>query len=418
MPDDVKDAIEGVMTAFNQFKEANDENLKKRDVVLEEKLNKINATLDEFEGINKKVTLAEKSAAAVTELQDHIDRIEARVNRPGGGGGESREAVEKRLDLWARGAIAVQCQGLGVANLRDGQRAALDRVREHYAAMSVADDTTGGYLAPPELVRDIIKGVTEISPVRAICRVRTTANKSIMQPKRVGRASARRVSERGTRTDTGNPSWGMVEINAPEMYARISISRQNLEDSAYDLVGEIREDATEQFEVLEGNEWVSGDGVDSYEGILSNTGVETTNSGAATTVTADGLLTLKYGVKTAYARNGTFTLNRSTLGSVRRLKDGNGQYLWMPGIAAGRPNTIDGDPYVEFPDMPSEGAGLKPVAYGDFRRAYTVVDRLAMNMQRDPFTEADSGGIVFRFYRRSGGRVVLSEAIRTLTCAV
>jgi hypothetical protein len=82
-------------------------------------------------------------------------------------------------------------------------------------------------------------------------------------------------------------------------------------------------------------------------------------------------------VKSAYARNATWIMNRTTLGSVRKLKDAENRYIWMPGIQNAAPNTIDGDPYVEMPDMPSEGAGLYPVAYGDFRRAYTWADRIS-----------------------------------------
>jgi HK97 family phage major capsid protein len=90
----------------------------------------------------------------------------------------------------------------------------------------------------------------------------------------------------------------------------------------------------------------------------------------------------------------------------------------MPGIALGRPNTIDGDPYVEVPDMPNEGAGTTPVAYGDFARGYNLVDRIAMEMLRDPYTQATSGNVRFIFRRRLGGQVVLAEAIRKLTCSV
>jgi HK97 family phage major capsid protein len=116
-------------------------------------------------------------------------------------------------------------------------------------------------------------------------------------------------------------------------------------------------------------------------------------------------------------RNANWVMNRTVLGSVRSLKDLNGQYIWMPGIAQGRPNSIDGDPYVECPDMPNEGAGAKPVAYGDFQRGYTMLDRIAMSMLRDPYTQADSGLIRFRFRRRTGGQVTLAEAMRTLTCS-
>jgi len=89
----------------------------------------------------------------------------------------------------------------------------------------------------------------------------------------------------------------------------------------------------------------------------------------------------------------------------------------MPGIAQGRPNTIDGDPYLEFPDMPSEGAGTYPITYGDFRRGYTMVDRIAMEMLRDPYSQATGGKVRFIFRRRTGGKVTLGEAFRKLKCA-
>jgi len=235
-----------------------------------------------------------------------------------------------------------------------------------------------------------------------------------MQPVRDGQFAAVRVSENGTRSETTGLSWGNTEINAPECHALIDISQQNLEDSGYNLEMEVRDEATEQFAVLEGAEFVSGTGIGQAEGILVNASISENVSGNATLITADGLIDLKYALKSAYARNARFIMNRSTMGAVRKLKDGNGQYLWAPGIAQGQPNTIDGDPYVEVPDMPNVGAGLYPVAYGDFLRGYTLVDRIAMSLLRDPFTQATSGNIRFLFRRRFGGQVVLAEAIRKL----
>ncbi len=169
------------------------------------------------------------------------------------------------------------------------------------------------------------------------------------------------MGEQETRTETTGLTWGMIEIVAPEMCALIDISRQNLEDSAFDLEAELRLEADEQFAVKEGAEVVAGTGVNQCEGFLTNTDVGSTVSGSAASVAdangqADGILTLKHAIKTAYTRNATWALNRTTLGSVRKLKDANKQYIWMPGIALGKPNAIDGDPHVEIPDMPSEGA--------------------------------------------------------------
>ena len=190
-----------------------------------------------------------------------------------------------------------------------------------------------------------------------------------------------------------------------------------LEDSAFDIQAEIDFEATEQFAVREGMEFVFGTGIGEMEGILTNAGVAEVVSGAATAITSDGLISLKYGVKSAYVANANFLMNRATISTVRKLKDLNGMYIWMPGLAQGRPNTIDGDPYVEMPDMPVEGAGLYPVAYGDFRRAYTMLDRIAMEMLRDPYTQATGGAVRFIFRRRAGGKVVLAEAIRKMKCS-
>lgn len=272
-------------------------------------------------------------------------------------------------------------------------------------------------------MREIIKSVTEISPVRSLVKVRTTASKSIQLPKRTGQFAAQWVSENGTRSETDGLRYGMWEIPTHELYALIDISEQNLEDSAFNMEAEIRGEASEQFMLAEGTAVVVGNGVGKPQGFMdAGAGLGENISGSAATIAdadgqANGLLTLKHAIKTAYVRNATWVLNRTTLGSVRKLKDADKNYIWMPGIALGKPNTIDGDPYVEVPDMPSEGAGAFPIAYGDFQRGYTLVDRIQMSMLRDPYTQATSGNIRFLFRRRLGGQVVLAEAMRKLKCA-
>lgn len=420
---EVKDVIKQVMTGFEEFKATNDARLKEiekkgaADPITAEKLAKIEGDLVKFEGMNQKLTLAEKTAKAVEDAQKQLDEIVSAMKRTNGGGLESKAG---RVNDWANAVVAAHTKG--IVNLSVAEQKALTDVRDEYKALAISPDTAGGYLAPVEYVREIIKGVTEISPARALARVRTTAAKSIQIPKRTGQFAARRAGEREGRSETDGLTYGLMEINAPEMYAIVLITNQMLEDGAFNMESEISMEAMEQFAVREGQEFVSGDGVNEMQGFLSAAGVISVNSGTATTIAdadgqANGLLSMKYSLKTAYTRNANFLLNRTTLGSVRRLKDANKNYLWMPGIAAGRPNTIDGDPYVEVPDMPSEGAGLKPIAYGDFQRGYTMVDRIAMEMLRDPFTGADDGVVKFRLRRRVGGQVVLGEAIKTLTCA-
>lgn len=422
MDAEFKEAVDGVTRAFEEFKTTNDENNRKRDVVLEEKLTRINASLDKFEDFKTKLAAEEQArTAADVEMKALIEKVEVALNRPRRPSGEEAKIELKALvNQWARGAI--KAYTMGEANLLDAERKALADAREEYKALAITDDTGGGYLAPIEYVRDIIKSVTLFSPVRQLATVRPTANKAIDYPKRTGQFAARRTTEQGARTETTGLKYGMVEIPAPEMYAEIDISQQNLEDSAFDLEAELNSESSLQFAVKEGAEFVSGTGIGECEGILTNGDVVIVSSGSSATIKdangqADGMLDLKHAIKTAYARNAVWALNRTVLGSVRKIKDSQNRYIWMPGIAQGAPNTIDGDPYVEVPDMPNEGSNAFPIAYGDFKRGYVLVDRIAMQLLRDPYTQATSGNIRFLFRRRVGGKVVLGEAIAKLKCS-
>ena len=423
---DVKKTVEEFMTAFEEFKSTNDDRivqLEKKgatDPVTEDKLQKIEKGMAKGEELSAQFLKLEQAQKAAADQADETEKLlaelESKMNRPSAASPEQKAAELKQfVNDWGRAvsfAITV-----GEPNLSEDQRKALEKVRAEHKALNITSDAAGGYLAPTEFVTEIIKDVTEITPARQLARIRSTGFKTLEFPKRTGRAAAQRVSEQGTRTETTGLAYGLEEVPLPEMYAVIDISQQMLEDSAFDMDAELREEANDQFSVKEGQEFVTGSGNGELEGILVNSSIAESNSGAAAAVTADGLITLKYGIKTAYSRNATFVLNRSTLGSVRKLKDSQGQYLWMPGIAQGRPNSIDGDPYSECPDMPSEAAGAFPVAYGDFRRGYVIGDRIAMTLMRDPYTQAASGNVRYWFRRRVGGQVVLAEAIRKLKCS-
>ena len=415
----VKEAVTPVMTAFEEFKATNDARLTEiekkgaADTVITDKLAKIEADLSKAEDANQKLTLLDKQQKALDELQKQFDQVEVMLKRATGGG--NQETKQNRVGDWARAVVTAHT--MGVANLAEDQRKLLDDIRTEYKALSVVPDTAGGYLAPSEYVREIIKAETEISPVRSLVRVRQTAAKSVQIPKRTGQFAAVWVAEQGTKSETTGLTYGLEEIPTSELYALVDISNQMLEDSAFSMDGEISMEAAEQFAVAEGAAFVSGSGVGKPQGFLTNANVGTTNSGAATTITADGLLSLKYAIKSAYQASASWVMKRATISSVRKLKDGNGNYLWQPGLAQGRPNTLDGDPYVEVADMPSEGAGLKPVAYGDWRRAYTWIDRISMEMLRDPYTQATSGNVRFIVRKRVGGQVTLAEAIRVLVCS-
>ena len=397
MSEDIKNSINELGSAFEEFKKVNDERLEaveKGDgtAMLDAKLEKIEAKLDSYEDLNQKMTVAEQNA---TDVKGQLDKLETVLKRPNSG--FDTKSIDESLQTFD-------------AYCRKGFDALTDAEKK---ALTVSNDSTGGYLAPPEYVRELIKTVTEISPIRSIARVRSTGQRSIQVPKRTGTFAAQWVAESGTRSETTGYQVGLEEIPAHEYYALVDISEQDLEDSVFDLEAEMQSEFSTQFAKAEGTAFVSGNAVGKPEGFMTNSDVSEVVSGNGTALLADGLLTLVHSIKSEYASNATFVLNRSTLSAIRKLKDTAGQYVFQAGMSlvSGVPNTILGYPYVEATDMPSVGANAFPVAFGDFSKAYMIVDRVALAVLRDPFTQATTGNVRYIARRRVGGQVVLPEAI-------
>lgn len=410
---ELKGAVDAVGSAFEAFKAANDARLAEiekkgsADVVTRDKLDRIETSLSKYESLNQKLVQAELAAKNASETAADLA---AKLNRMGSGkSAPEADEVKARANDWMRAVVRSIARGDGA--LSESERKSLDGVAAEMKSLSLSPDTLGGYLAPTEYVREIIKGVVEVTPFRAVARTRQTTQKAIQLPRRTGTFSAQWVQEQGTRSETTGLTYGMDEIPTHEMFALVDITNQMLEDAAFNMESEVRAEATEQFAKAEGAAFLSGSGVGRPFGFLNNASIATVNSGAAAALTADGLLSVYYGIKTDYARAAVWMMNRSTIGQIRRLKDGDGEYLWAPGLAGGVPNTINGATYVEAADMPDVGASAKPVAFGDFRRGYVIVDRIAMEMLRDPYTQATSGAVRMIFRRRVGGQVVLPEAI-------
>lgn len=400
MSEDIKNAIQEMGKTFEEFKKVNDQRIESIEkgegtAYVDEKLAKLEAKMDSYEDINQKLTTAEANAE---NIKSQIEKLETVIRRPNSG------FDTKQVDEYMN-AFDTYCRK-GLEGLAPEERKAL----------TVSNDSTGGYLAPPEYVRELIKDVTEISPIRSIARIRSTGARSIQIPKRTGQFSAQWVAESGTRSETEGYTVGLEELPAHEQYALVDISEQDLEDSVFDLEAEMQSEFAEQFAKAEGAAFVSGNAVGKPEGFMTNSSVSSIDSGSNTAITGDNLISLVHNIKSEYGRNGTFVFNRSTLSAIRKLKDTAGQYVFQAGMSlqGGLTNTILGQPYVEATDMPSIAQNAFPVAYGDFRRAYMIVDRVSLAVLRDPFTQATTGNVRYIARRRVGGQVVLPEAINKL----
>lgn len=393
-------AIEAQNKAVDELRKTAEENAKKRDAAYDEKIANLEKELDKFEVLNKAIQAAE---AREKEIQESVERIEASLSRPGNQRSEEDAKAAEYHDsffAWVR---------------RDKEAFIGDK---HKNVLQVGDDSSAGYLAPAEFVREILKGIVEYSPMRGLVTVRRTSKSAIQMPRRLGKPAWSWVGETQKRPDAGSNSYGLDKIEIHEGNFRTFVTSQMLEDSEFDIEQEMREAVIEGLSEVEGEVILTGDGHNKPRGLLNGPDYIQFKSGLAADITADNVVGLKYAVKTGYARNGSYILNRKTLGKIRVMKDGNGQYLWAPGLADGRPNTIDGSPYAEMPDMPDVGAGTKPIAFGDWKKAYTLVDRIDLQVLRDQYTMADQGQIVFNWRRRFGGDVRLGEAYAVLSVEV
>ncbi len=431
---EVKAALEQISKAVAEQREVNEKRIKaleesKSTADFDQKLDRIEDSMKTAERVHrewmrqqdqvKSDQLRDDAAWKAARLEDER-KYEARLNRMALGLGSSGDDEKK-------GAKILETKLYEKAMRQGFESLTADEKK----VLTVANDPTGGYLAPPQYEASIIKAIVNVSPFRGLVGVRQSGAGELQLPKRTQTAAASWVGEIATRSETQNPAWGLMKIPAHELMAECRISMANLEDSKFDLEAELSGEFAEQFAVSEGAAVASGNGVGKPLGFLDanaagpSTPIDYTVSGASATIAGasgsegDGLVNLYHAIKTGYANNGTWVMNRASLGKVRLLKDTVGRFLWQasPDLESRSPGLLMGAPIVECPDMPNEGAGAFPVAFGDFRRGYTLVDRVGMTIMRDPYTLQGSGQVKFTARRRLGGQVILGECLRLLKCS-
>ncbi|MGR3823872.1 MAG: phage major capsid protein [Salipiger marinus] len=334
------------------------------------------------------------------KLKERIDKFEAKANRAQGDGGDDPDE-------------AAQLEKKGFATyLRLGHNAPADEIK----ALTVSSDPQGGYLAPAEMSSEFIRDLIEFSPVRAFASVRATGSPSVIYPTRNGVTNAKWKGE--TQASEGSePGFGQAEVVIKEMTTHVDISNQLLADSAGQAEAEVRIALAEDFGQKEGLAFVSGDGALQPQGFMTASGIAETVNGHATVLAADPLITLLYALPATYRGRGAWAMNGNTLAAIRKLKDGQGNYLWQPSYQAGQPETILGRPVVEMVDMPDIAADAYPIIYGDWS-GYRIVDRLALSILVNPYLLASTGETRIHATRRVGARVLQPAKFRKLKMAV
>ncbi len=300
---------------------------------------------------------------------------------------------------------------------------------EEVKAAATKTDGEGGYLAPVEWDRTVTGRLKQVSAIRQYASIQSISGagfSKVFSDRNVGSGW---VGETAARPATTTPALASLSWTIGELYANPAASQGLIDDAEFDVEQWLAEEVETEFSRQEGIAFLSGDGTNKPHGLLTYvTGaanaarhpwgaIETINSGAAATIpNGDSILSLIYALPEEYEANARLFMNRTVAGSVRKLKDGQGNYLWQPAFEAGQPATLAGVPIAHLPGMPTVAANAIAALYGDMSETYLIVDRIGIRVLRDPYTNKPY--VHFYTTKRVGGGVQNPDAMKALKVAV
>jgi HK97 family phage major capsid protein len=380
----------------------------------DESAKKLNDRLDNLEVIlqkNGKISIHQNDAKYAEELKAF--NLAARGVKIGTKGSlEARDLAEEEYEIYKKSFLKY------IQLKEDGRQIASLFTPEEVKTLSSGSDPDGGYTVTPQMSNRIITKMFETDPIRQLATVETITGKVLEWLVDTDESGANWETETVLNSKENTARLQKKAIYTHTLTSRVWATQEIIEDSGINIEDWIARKNADKMARTEAASFVTGDGVGKPRGFLtypSGTGwgqIEQINMLAAATLTADGLRTVKYGLREDFlnSANLAWLVRRSTLLAIMLLKDGIGQYIWKPGLAEKVPSTIDADPVRLSATMPAVAANALPVAIGDWREAYTIVDRLGISLQRDPYTQKPF--VEFYFRKRVGGDVVNFEAIK------
>ena len=427
MTNDTRSAVYDLGRAFEAFKEANDQRLREierrgaADPLTEMKVNRLNGEIN-------------RALDAADAAKRRVDQIETALHRsPAHGGGDEWKEAEMFM-LERKGRIDTD---LGIDGYRQYKSALRSYLRKNNAgsgvdevkALSVGSDPDGGFTVTPDMSGRIAALVRDTSPMRQVANVITIGTDALEGIHDLNEATSGWVGETEARNETAAPKIGEYRIPVHEQYAEPRATQKLLDDSLFNVEEWLAMKIAERLSRMENESFVTGNGVKKPRGFLTYAAgtpsaagfsvIEQVASGGAGAFAAenpgDALISLVYALKSAYREKAVFMMKRSTLAEVRKLKDGNDNYIWQPDFQMKQGGTLLGFNVVEAEDMPDISANSLSIAFGDFNAGYQIVDRQGIRILRDSFTAKPY--VKFYTTKRVGGDVVNFEAIKLMKFA-
>ncbi len=286
---------------------------------------------------------------------------------------------------------------------------------EEQKALSTDIDPNGGYWLKPTYSGRIREFIVETSPIRGLATVETVPagiTEHIVPVELNDKTGCGWVSERGTRTETATPEQGIVRIPLNEVYADPAMTQQIMLNPTFNTEQWLRRKVAMKIARTENTAFVNGDGVGKPQGFMTSDKIGVVETAASGVIDFDDLINLQTESKDEYNANAVFAYKRTTLRTLRTIKDNQGRYIWEPSGKVGVPSSLLGDPSVLMDDMPEVAAGSKPIIRADFKELYTIVDAGGLRLLIDPYTK--KGFIEFYWSKYVGGAVVQPDAGKIL----
>lgn len=423
-------AIDKINTAFDEYKKTNDQRI--------EAIKKGLPTSD----FDAKLAKMDEHMNDLTEQKSRLEKMETKLSRPGafGGGGDKGEAKEETeyknaFLAWSRNPGDHKTQQRLQERARElqayeGKQAEAQGLEQRATSTVVGTNTSGGYALPKVIESTIARLSVDVSPIRAIATVRQTSTTDYHEIFDVNGAAFEWVGEGDTRDQTNTPDMADVAPTFGMASAKPQASEESLTDLFFDVESWLTMSAGEAIGQGEGAAFINGNGTKKPTGILAGPAPLATadatrafgtlqyiasGQAAAMPTSQDTFFDLIYSLRARYRRNAQWLLAKAQLSTIRKYKDSTGAYLWQPSLVDGQPDKFIGYAVTEAEDMPAVAANAFPIAFGDFREGYLIVDLVGMRITRDEITTP--GQVKFYIRKRVGGKLRNTQAIKLLKIA-
>jgi HK97 family phage major capsid protein len=419
---ELKTAIDANARAFEEFKKVNDDRLQAIKDGNAAVARELEIKLSKIEGdLKAGVEARRKAEQELQNARERIEELEAKNDKPG-------KTVEEKLSSEYATTFQEWMRLGGKSTEHEIKLKSLEKQRLERFDVTIGTAAAGGYAVPEQIGREVERQEKLFSPVRSLVKVVQVGTSDYKELVNLRGTTGGWVGETGSRSATATSTLREQAPTHGELYAYPQVSEWSLDDMFFNVEAWLAEEIAESFAISEATSVLTGNGTNQCTGMLNSTPtliddfaspLRTANiyqyvasAASPDAILPDSLIDLVYKLNSRYRAGAAWIFNSVTAGAIRKLKDTTNQYLWQPGLQAGEPDRLLGYPVSIWEQMASVGANAFPVGFGNWRRAYLLVDRVGLRITRDEVT--NPGYVRFYVRRREGGIVLNNNAAKFL----